>query len=111
MLNIGDNISKLRKANNWSQGDLADKIGSSRIMIGKYERSDNLPSVEVLANLAQIFEVSVDFLLGQGVNSSYDKRMLERLDDIEKLPSEEKNKIFNYIDLVIRDLKTRQAYS
>ncbi|BDS10676.1 helix-turn-helix domain-containing protein [Aureispira anguillae] len=111
MLNIGDNISKLRKAKNWSQGELADKIGSSRIMIGKYERGDNLPSVEVLAKLAQIFEVSVDFLLGQGINASYDKRMVERLDDIEKLPPEEKNKIFNYIDLIIRDAKTRQAYS
>jgi hypothetical protein len=36
--------------------------------------------------------------------------MIERLENIEVLSSEDREKIFNYIDLIIRDTKTRQAY-
>jgi len=111
MLDIGDKIAKLRKSNSWSQGELADKIASSRVMIGKYERGDNLPSVEVLVKLAEVFEVSVDYILGKGVNASYDRKMVERLDIIEKLPANHKERIFHYIDLIVRDYKTGQAYS
>ena len=62
MLNIGERIIQLRKAKKWSQDELAKKINSSRIMIGKYERNDNAPSIEVLSKLAKAFKVSLDYL-------------------------------------------------
>lgn len=80
-------------------------------MIGKYERSDNLPSIEVIVKLAKAFEVSVDFLLGEGVNATYDKEMVKRLDELETLPESEKQQIFHYIDLIIRDYKTKKTYA
>ena len=111
MVNIGERITGLRKAKNWSQDDLAQQIASSRIMIGKYERGDNLPSVEVIVKLAKAFEVSVDFLLGEGLNANYDKEMVKRLDELEELPADERQHIFHYMDLVIRDYKTKKTYS
>lgn len=51
-LNIGSKISTLRKEKNWSQGDLAQKIDASREIIGKYERNENLPSIEMVAKMA-----------------------------------------------------------
>ncbi len=60
-LNIGSKISTLRKQKNWSQGDLAQKIDASREIIGKYERNENLPSIEMVAKMAKAFEVTVDF--------------------------------------------------
>lgn len=111
MLNIGDNIIKLRKAKGWSQTELAKEIDASRIMIGNYERGDNLPSLEVIIKLADIFGVSLDFLVGKGVNAAYDKRMLTRLEDIEGLDNEDKDYVFRFIDIIIRDAKTRKAYS
>ena len=111
MLNIGNKIIQLRKAKNWSQEDLAKNIGSSRIMIGKYERNDNTPSMEVIVRLAKTFDVSVDYLLGESLNASFDKETLVRLENIENLPDDEKKKIFDYIDLVIRDFKAKQAYN
>ena len=80
-------------------------------MIGKYERGDNAPSVEVLVRLAKVFEVSVDYLLGEGANASYDKDLIKRLEAVEKLPDQEKERIFHYMDLIIRDFKTSQAYA
>lgn len=111
MLNIGEQIIKLRKAKNWSQDELAKEVGASRIMIGKYERNDNSPSIEVLLKVAKAFEVSVDYLIGEGVNASFDKEMIKRLENIENLPFNEKERIFHFIDLIIRDNKAKQAYS
>jgi len=91
--------------------ELAKQIDASRVMIGKYERGDNLPSIEVIVKLAKAFEVSVDYLLGEGLNATYDKEMVKRLDELEGLPPEEKKHIFHYMDLIIRDSKTKATYS
>lgn len=111
MSNIGERIIQLRKAKKWSQEDLAKQINASRIMIGNYERGDNTPSMEVIIKIARAFEVSVDYLLGEGLNASFDKETLKRLEDMEKLPEEERKRIFHYMDLIIRDYKAGQAYS
>lgn len=110
MVSIGERIVQLRKAKNWSQDELAKHIESSRVMIGKYERGDNSPSIEVIVKLARAFDVSVDFLLGEGLNAAYDKEMVKRLDELESLPADEKQRIFHYMDLVIRDYKTKKTY-
>lgn len=110
MVDIGERITQLRKTKNWSQDELAKGIGSSRVMIGKYEREDNSPSIEVIVKLAKAFQVSVDYLLGEGPNASYDKEMIKRLDELETLPESEKQHIFHYMDLIIRDYKTKKTY-
>lgn len=111
MVSIGERIVQLRKAKNWSQDELAKEVQSSRVMIGKYERGDNLPSIEVIVKLAKAFDVSVDFLLGEGLNATYDKEMVKRLDELESLPADEKQRIFHYMDLIIRDYKTKKTYT
>ena len=46
-MNIGDKITALRKAKDMSQTDLGKAVGVSREIIGRYERNEVLPSVEV----------------------------------------------------------------
>ena len=101
-------ITQLRKAKNWSQDELAKEIDTSRVMIGKYERGDNSPSIEVIVKRAKAFDVSVDYLLGEGLNATYDKETVKRLDELESLPDDEKQRIFHYMDLIIRDYKTKK---
>lgn len=111
MLNIGDKLIQLRKQNNLSQSELADKIGASRTIIGNYERNTNTPSIEMILKIATVFNVSVDYLLGEGVLSQYDKDVLKRIDDIEKLDDTTKNNLFFLIDNVIQNFKTKQAFA
>ena len=73
-LNIGSKISALRKEKGWSQGDLAGRIEASREMIGKYERNENLPSIEMALKMAKAFGVTVDYLLGEGEYAAYDNQ-------------------------------------
>ena len=111
MLNIGSKIVELRKVKNWSQEDLAKEIGSSRVMIGKYERNDNAPSIEVLLKMARAFDVTVDYIIGEGQLSNYDKDVLKRIEDIEQLDDETRSKLFFLIDNIIQNFKTKKAFS
>ena len=80
-------------------------------MIGKYERNDNAPSIEVLLKLAKIFDVTVDYLIGEGKFSDYDKDILKRIEDIESLDEDTKSKLFFLIDNVIQNFKAKKAFS
>ena len=106
-MKIGKIIIELRKAKSWSQNDLATKTDISH----KYERDDAIPSIEVAKKIADAFEVSLDYLVGEGQNASFDKKTLQRIQDLELLEEEKKKTLFDLIDTYIRDLKTRQAYS
>ena len=111
MLNIGSKIIELRKSKNWSQAQLAEAVNASRDIIGKYERNDNSPSIEMALKIAKVFDVSVDYLLGEGKHASFDKETLKRLEDIENLDQNTRNTLFSVIDTFLRDAKARVAYS
>ncbi|HOY38822.1 MAG TPA: helix-turn-helix transcriptional regulator [Bacteroidales bacterium] len=111
MLYIGDKIIQLRKLRNLSQTDLAQKVEASRTIIGNYERNENTPSIEMIIKISKVFNVSVDYIIGEGVLSQYDKEVLKRIDDIEKLDDETKNKMFFLIDNIIQNFKTKQAFA
>lgn len=89
---------------------LGKTVGTSGAMIGKYERNEMVPSVEMAKKLAQALNVSLDYLAGSSSFTIKDKEMVERLENIETLPKDDREKIFNYIDLIIRDAKARQVY-
>lgn len=110
-LNIGTKISTLRKEKNWSQGDLAQHIDASREIIGKYERNENLPSIEMVAKMAKVFGVTVDFLIGESESSNYDKQTVERMNDIQKMDNNTQSVLFNVIDTYIQNFKTRRAFA
>jgi len=57
--------------------------------------------------IAKEFNVSVDFLIGEGQLSSYDKEVLKRIDDIEHLPEEDKQHIFYMIDNIVKAVKLK----
>jgi transcriptional regulator with XRE-family HTH domain len=104
-------IASLRDNKGWSQTELADKSGVSRVMIGKYERGEAIPSIDAAKKIADALEVSLDYLVGEGINSKLDKQALKRLQDLELLEDDKKKTLFDLIDTYIRDDKARKAYS
>lgn len=107
---LGDNVMLLRKKKGLSQADLGKIIGTSGDVIGRYERGDITPSVEVVSKIADALEVSVDYLLGK-TKMELDKQTLKRLEDIAKLPDESKNFVLNLIDMALRDFKVKKAHA
>lgn len=111
MIAIGEKIIQLRKQHNLSQADFAKAIEVSRTIVGNYERNINMPSVEILLKMANVFDVSIDYIIGEGQLSSYDKQVLRRIEDIEQLDNETKDKLFFLIDNIIQNFKTKQAFA
>ncbi|KEZ94301.1 helix-turn-helix transcriptional regulator [Nonlabens ulvanivorans] len=111
MSKIGNKITQLRKEKGWSQSELAKQIKASREAIGKYERDEAIPSVETAKNIADVFDVSLDYLVGDVLKPSFDKRMVKRLQDMELLSERDKDHLFALLDAFLRDAKTKKAYA
>ena len=64
-MTIGEHIMLLRKQKGLSQAELGKVIGTSGDVIGRYERDVITPSIDVIVNIADALEVSIDFLVGK----------------------------------------------
>ncbi len=110
-MKIDENIKRIRTAKKLSQKEVAEIFNTSHTTIGKYERNDNAPSIEVLLKMAKAFDVTVDYIIGEGQLSNYDKDVLKRIEDIEQLDDETRSKLFFLIDNIIQNFKTKKAFS
>jgi transcriptional regulator with XRE-family HTH domain len=97
-MNTGKIIADLRGQKGWSQTDLANNSKISRVMIGKYERGEASPSIDAAKKIADAFEVSLDYLVGEGINVSFDKATLHRLQNVQRLSGEDKAHVFALLD-------------
>jgi hypothetical protein len=68
-----------------------------------------VPSVEVAKKIADTFDVSLDYLTGEGQNASLDKKNLKRLQDIENLDQPIKEHLYFVIDNIIQNTKAKKA--
>ena len=109
-MSFGKRLMEIRKKRNFSQEELASLLGTQGPAIGRYEREVAKPTIEVAAKLAKILGVSLDFLVGI-VDQELDQKTVKTILDIQKLPEDIKEKIFYFINVSIKDFKTRQAYS
>lgn len=58
-------IKILREEFNFTQQDLANKLECSKSVIGLYESETRKPSMEILLKLSEIFDCSIDYILGK----------------------------------------------
>ncbi len=109
---IGDKIQTLRKQHGWSQQQLAKKIGTSGPIVGRYERGEMTPSVDVAKKLADTFDVTLDFLVDDTGRTAEikDKAMLQRIMEIQALDTEDQKTIVHVLDSLLRDAKAKKAY-
>ncbi len=109
-MTFGEQVVTLRKRKNLSQGELGKHVGTSGDIIGKYERDEVKPSVEVASKIADALEVSLDYLVGK-TSVEIDAKTLRRLQDIQLLNEQDKAHIFELLDAFLRDRKTKKAYT
>jgi len=108
-ITFGKRLSEVRKEQKISQDLLAKKIGVHGAVIGRYERDEVKPSIEMAAQIAEALEVSLDYLVGN-TDLILDKTIIKRILDIQKLDKENKGHLFAMMDAFLRDFKTKQAY-
>lgn len=60
---IAKNISNLRQEKNMTQSDLAQRLNYSDKAVSKWERAESVPDIAVLKKIADLFEVTLDYLV------------------------------------------------
>lgn len=58
--------------------------------------------------IANTFEVSLDYLVGEGINASFDKKNLNRIEDTECLDQDTKKYRYFFIDNCIQNIKAKK---
>lgn len=66
-MNLSENLRKIRKENNLSQEQLAEKLGVSRQAVSKWESSQAYPEMDKVLQIAQMFHLNIDDLLNQDI--------------------------------------------
>lgn len=79
IMKIGQFITKLRKARNMTQLDLAIKLNVSDKTVSKWESGNGLPEVETLYSLAKFFEITVDDILREGIDEKMEPSKRTRI--------------------------------
>ena len=64
-LKIADNIRFFRKANILTQEELSKQLGGSKNLVSNYENGKNVPDIFKMWELADIFDITLDELVGR----------------------------------------------
>lgn len=78
-ITLGENINKYRKEKNMTQEDLALALGVTFASVSKWERNIATPDLSLIMEMASIFGVSVDALIGYEIKKSTKDEINERI--------------------------------
>lgn len=100
---LSERMKELRKANNLTQKELADRIGVSVGAIKHWEQDKGEPNTAALISMAVLFNVSLDYLVGRSpvrelvINDDGVQRVV---DVVESLPEPHREALFRYAKLL-----------
>ncbi|MCM1330025.1 MAG: helix-turn-helix domain-containing protein [Ruminococcus sp.] len=63
-MNIGKSVAKYREAKGFNQQELADRVHVTQATIARLEKDTKIPSFEIMAQIAEVLECSLDDLHG-----------------------------------------------
>ena len=78
-LSLSANISKLRKEHAMTQEQLAEALGVTFASVSKWERGVATPELNLIAEMADLFEVSIDALIGYQFRNNNRETVITRL--------------------------------
>lgn len=98
-------LKQLRDEKNISSYKLADILHVSRSSISNYETGIRTPSYELLVEIANFFNVSIDYLLGRTNDRRTADQILEEYSvicDVKNLDKNQKDFIINFIKTYLK---------
>lgn len=107
-MEFGERLSNIRKEKKMSQQELAKKVGIHANVLGRYERGEARPFIEMGVKLAQALGVSADYLLGN-TELEIDSDTLKKIEEIAKLPEENRKQLLQVIDYFILGYKAKET--
>lgn len=109
---FGKRLKELRKQKGWTQKELANKLDIRYSHLNKYESGMHAPPLEKLIQLADIFEVSLDYLvMGQPMEESpiRNEVLFKRFKLLETFDDQDKDTVIRVIDAIIAQRQVEHA--
>lgn len=103
-VSFGKRLTEVRKDKKMSQDEVGKLVGVHGAVIGRYEREEVKPSIEMATQLAEALEVSLDYLVG-ATDVLLEKSIVNRVLDIQKLKENDKQHVFALLDAFIKQTK------
>lgn len=101
-MSLGDKLRTLREERNLTQIDVADAIiDISNTDLSRYETEERSPHHKILAQLADFYDVSVDYMLG--------RTELRQIDPLKGLPREIKKIVKEFIEFLHIKYQNKKA--
>jgi transcriptional regulator with XRE-family HTH domain len=107
---FGDRLILLRKKKNLTQEQLAQKTGITVKELAGYEADTVSPSFNVAVKLADVLDISLDFLACR-VDGQVDAKWLSMAGDIQGMSEENKHAVIELIDAFINYNKVKGIYA
>lgn len=107
-MSLGKRLNYERTKRNWSQKYVAQRIGITNTVLSNYERDYRDPDTNTLKQLADLYDVSIDYLLGRDNRSNpfdyYKRKIVTEFPDInlmfkdmESLDADDMKELYEYI--------------
>lgn len=77
VLKTAERIKELREANGMTQTGMARKLSVTRSTVNAWEMGTNKPSIDKLSDIADLFQVTTDFLIGRSSEQIIDVTHLD----------------------------------
>ncbi len=103
-ISFGKRLTEVRKDKKMSQDEVGKLVSVHGAVIGRYERDEVKPSIEMATQLAEALEVSLDYLVG-ATDVLLEKNIVNRVLDIQKLKENDKQHVFALLDAFIKQTK------
>lgn len=110
-IDFGNRLKIVREEKGFKREYIAQKIGTSAAIIGRYERGERTPSVDIAKKIAEALEVSLDYLVGDTTVLLKDKKMIYRLEVLQKVNPSDKARILYMLDLMLKDAQSNSLQS
>lgn len=97
-MTLGKRIKQLRQQRGWSQAQLSKKLNVHQKQISGYERGIHSPSIELLVRMAELFNVSLDYIAfdnreEKDIIPIADRELMQAVQQIDQLSAEDRDTI------------------
>ncbi|MCW3162853.1 helix-turn-helix domain-containing protein [Chryseobacterium oryctis] len=103
-ITFGKRLTEVRKNKKMSQDEVGKLVGVHGAVIGRYEREEVKPSIEMATQLAEVLEVSLDYLVGS-TDILLEKNIVSKIIDIQKLKESDRQHVFALLDAFLKQTK------
>ena len=114
IMNIGDNLRKLRIQKGLSQKEVADLMGVATTQYGRIENGKTTPTIASLFKVSKALKVNIRTFIGplEIVDQDIkDKTILEKAKMLEELNDEDRKAVFRIIDIAAKQKKFAELFS